>query len=66
MFSECISEQGVQNAVFMHMGEEYFLTRVDFCHIFVLLDEKPIVTLQTVCKTVAMKEGILTYFCPIK
>ena len=31
---------GVQKRDFMDIGEEYFLTKVDFCHFSVLLDEK--------------------------
>ena len=31
---------GVQNRDFMDIGEEHFLTKVDFYHFSVLLDEK--------------------------
>ena len=30
---------GIQNREFMDIGEEYFLLKVVFCRLFVLLDE---------------------------
>ena len=33
-------KMGVQNRDFMDIGEEHFLTKVDFYHFSVLLDEK--------------------------
>ena len=44
---------GIQNRDFMDIGEECFLTKVDFCHIFVLLGEDDKNLFETRLKKVA-------------